>query len=80
MRSLVLLVFMIGIMFMYGGYIKAHEKCPPPRIEYRYIPRTFEEEQDDPVPLLNVFGKMFSNRTPWMRTQGSFPPDFPKEV
>lgn len=66
-------------MFMYAGYIKAHIKCPPPRIEYRYIPRTFEEQQDDPVPLLNVVGKMFNNRTPWMKTQGAFPPDHPSE-
>jgi hypothetical protein len=38
-------------------------------VEYRYIPRTFKEEQEIPVPLFDVFGSMFTESSPWF---GSF--------
>jgi len=41
---------------------------PPmqPRVIYRYIPRTFEEEQEDPVPVSDIFETMFANPSPWV--------------
>lgn len=35
-------------------------------IEYRYIPRTFEEEQDSPVYPSELFETMFSQPSPWV--------------
>ncbi len=35
-------------------------------VEYRYIPRTFEEEQNDPIYVSDIFGTMFSQPSPWI--------------
>lgn len=42
-------------------YAKSHcEKT----IEYRYLPKTLEEEQKSPVPITDLFAKMFQGETP----------------
>jgi hypothetical protein len=35
------------------------EKCPPKDVIYKYIPRTFKEEQIDPVKVSEIFKDMF---------------------
>ncbi len=44
--------------------------CPPPRIEYRYIPKSFEQEQYDRVPILATYGDLFTKATPWEQAIG----------
>lgn len=61
MKSLVLLLLYIGIIFIAIGYIKSNQSCPPPIVEYRYVPRTFEQEQSNPIPIMSVYGKMFNS-------------------
>lgn len=62
---LVLLLF-IALILMVVGYIKANNQCPPRRVEYRYVPRTFIEEQEDPTPITDIFAAMFFESTPFM--------------
>ena len=45
-------------------------KCPKPVIKYKYIPRTFKDEQDEPVPIEELFAKMFTLPSPWMISRG----------
>ena len=54
MRSLSLLFLIIGIIFITIGYNEKVSKCPLPKIEYRYIPRNFYEEQNSQVNLKNL--------------------------
>jgi hypothetical protein len=54
---------MIGIIFIIMGNQKY--SCPPPRIEYRYIPKSFDEEQMERVPILSTYGKLFTKASPW---------------
>lgn len=42
-------------------------KCKP-KIVYRYIPRTAEEDKAEPVYVSDVFKKMFQNPSPWVRS------------
>ena len=70
MKSLVLLLLLIGITFMIIGYVKTNQQCPPPIIKYRYIPRTFKNEQENPIPLYSIFGSMFTNSSPWQEYVG----------
>lgn len=70
MKSLVLFLLYIGIILIAIGYIKSNQRCPPPRVEFRYIPRTFKEEQENPTPVLSVYGSLFSQSSPWQKTQG----------
>ena len=71
MRSLVLFLTFIGVVFITIGYVKTNMRCPPPVIKYQYIPRTFEEEQNNPVPLMSVYGTMFDKNSPWMNPLGA---------
>jgi len=70
MRSIVILFLLVGICLVVIGYVKSNQNCPPPVVEFRYVPRTFEEEQNLPRPLLSIFGQMFNSDDAWQQTQG----------
>jgi hypothetical protein len=67
MKSLVLVLLIAGLVLISTGYVKSNQQCPPPTIEYRYLPRTFEQEQTNPTPLMAVHGHMFTEQTPSIR-------------
>ena len=56
---LIILLF-FGILFVSIGWIKSEQFCPAPIIEYRYIPRTFKEEQENPTKVSDIFNNMFN--------------------
>jgi hypothetical protein len=64
----------IGIILLLIIYeiirIGTLKKCPKPYIEYRYVPRSFKDEQDEPVPIADIFNKMFAKPSPWMMSRG----------
>jgi hypothetical protein len=66
MRPVILTLFLAGIIFLVVGYVNQIKKCPPPKIEYRFIPRTFEEEQNNPVLVSQLFNDMFSEPSTWV--------------
>ena len=61
MNSLALFFLILAIISFVIGYYKNYQKCPKTKIEYRYIPRTFQEEQLTVPDLKNRFNKMFNN-------------------
>jgi len=69
MKSIVLILALVGIILIAVGYVKSNLQCPPPRIEYRYITKDFEDEQNVQTPLLSVSGmySMFENDSPWIQ-------------
>ena len=66
MNSLPLLFLLLGMFFILVGYYKFNKDCPPAKIEYRYIPRTFYNEQMSPGNVQQTFNNMFSSNTAWM--------------
>ena len=46
--------------------MRSEQTCKEKVIEYRYLPRTFEEEQSQPVYVSDIFKTMFSNQSPWL--------------
>jgi len=50
--------------------LNTSKKCPKPIIEYRYVPRSFKDEQEEPVSIEDIFGIMFSRPSPWMISHG----------
>ena len=66
MNSLPLLFLLLGMFFILVGYFKFNKSCPPAKIEYRYIPRTFYNEQMSPGNVQQTFNTMFSSNTAWM--------------
>lgn len=66
----------VAVIMIFVGYINATHHCPPRKIEYRYVPRTFIEEQEDPTPVTDIFAKMFFTQQPWLshETAKGLPP------
>ena len=67
-KAIVVLIVFLGILFVtievvriQAGLTKKYDK-----VIYRYIPRTFEEEQIDPIPISDIFETMFSRPSPWV--------------
>ena len=67
MKSIVLLLFIIGLIMVLTGYTRQYTICPNPRIEYRYIPRTFYDEQLSSGNVLKQFSGMFEDENPWLK-------------
>ena len=67
MKSIVLILSLIGIILIAVGYVKSNLQCPPSKIEYRYIEKTFDQQQDVQTPILSLSGyaNMFNNESPW---------------
>ena len=67
MKSIVLLLFFTGFMFVILGYQKQLNVLPNPKIEYRYIPRTFYDEQLSSGNVLKQFSSLFEDENPWIK-------------
>jgi hypothetical protein len=65
MKSLVIILFIIGLLFIFVGYYNKQKNCPNPKIEYRYIPRSFYEEQITSSDLKNHYSEMFDKQSIW---------------
>ena len=70
MRSIIVVLLLISIIFIAVGYIKSNQKCPPPIVEFRYIPKTFKEEQNVTTPILSQFGTLFNEPSAWQKNNG----------
>jgi len=68
MKSIILVLAIVGIVLIAVGYVQGNFQCPPPKIEYRYISKTFEDEQNVPTPLMSISGiySMFEDDSPWI--------------
>ena len=65
MKSIIMLLFMIGLIMVVAGFYKKNLKCPPPKVIYKYVPRTFKEEQENPAQATDIFSKMFKEPSSW---------------
>jgi len=66
MKTFVALLFFAGVLAVVVGYVNQLKQCPPSQVEYRYIPRSFEDEQNDPIKSSKIFRTMFEEPTPWL--------------
>ncbi len=75
-RGIILLIFFFGILFAAVGVTKIRWESKLSenynKIIYRYIPRTFEEEQLFPPPVSDVFETMFSQPDPWVTSMRTY--------
>jgi len=70
MRSFALILLLIGIVLITIGYTTRQIKCPPPRIEYRFVPRSFLDEQIGGNSLDQV-SSIFGNSDPFFKQEDS---------
>jgi len=62
MKWLILLLFILGSYMIIVHVTKI--SCPPTRIEYRYIPKNFEEKLVFETPVSDTFADMFAKPGP----------------
>jgi hypothetical protein len=65
-QFMMMVVFVIGLILVGIDLIRTYNKCPENKIIYRYLPRSFIEDQENPVPLDDIFYSMFNNPTVWI--------------
>ena len=67
-KSIVLLLAIVGLVMLGVGYVKSNLQCPPNTVEYRYVEKTFNQEQNNPTPIMSISGmnSMFEYDSPWM--------------
>jgi hypothetical protein len=67
MRSVVIFLFCFGIILIihsiYDQKYKAIQNNV--RVEYRFIPRTYYDEQLSSIPVSSMFKNMFDKESPW---------------
>jgi len=61
------IIFFLSIIFIVIGFTR--QTTPIPNQVVRYIPRSLEEEELEPVKAEKIFKSMFEQQTPWI---GSF--------
>lgn len=67
-RPIITIVLFVGILLVIVEVVRisAGLTQKEERVIYRYIPRTFEEEQEDPISVSDIFETMFSQPSPWV--------------
>ena len=65
MKSIITLLFAIGLFLIISTYYKENAQCPAPKIEYRYVQRPMIDEQLSEHNLNDVFGTMFQKGSAW---------------
>ena len=61
-----LVLFFIGLLFIVYDLARINNKCPQQKIIYRYIPKTLEQQQNEPVYVSDVLKNMFTETSPWV--------------
>ena len=66
-NKIILFIIFCIIMFIIIEFVKLNtmNKCPKPVIQYRFVPRTFNEDQNDPIYVSEIFRNMFNEQSPW---------------
>jgi hypothetical protein len=67
MRAIIIFLFCFGIILIihsiYDQKYKAIQNNV--RVEYRFIPRTYYDEQLSSVPVSSMFKNIFDKESPW---------------
>lgn len=67
--KLVLIILVIcAIVCITTNIVLLNLPTPQTQIIYRYMPRTFEEEQNAPPNVSEIFKTMFTEHSPWINS------------
>lgn len=77
-KGILILFLIFGVILIIIELTRVDRQCPKQKIIYRYIPRTFDEEQDEPVYVTDIFKTMFTQPdSAWVKGVQSY--DFRKK-
>jgi hypothetical protein len=66
-KGFMIIIFMIGIILLTIYFMASSEvaRCEK-KIIYKYLPRTLEEEQTEPIFVSQIFAPMFTQPSVWI--------------
>jgi hypothetical protein len=67
-KGLFIIILIIGIILLTVYFVSKSElsaKCDQ-KIIYKYLPRTLEEEETDPIYVTEIFKTMFTQPSVWI--------------
>ena len=76
----ILIIIFIGVLLLTINMIKSSHEPKKPKIEYKYIPRTFDQEMDDREYVSDIFATMFSEQSPWVFSKNNYDREKQHEV
>jgi len=65
-KTIITITIIFGILLIIIDLARMSKTCPPDKVIYRFVPRTFKEEQENPVSITDLFASMFDNPSPWV--------------
>ncbi len=71
-KKILLMIIFIGTILLTIGLTLQIQKCPEQQTIYKYVPRTFEMEQNNPLYPSDIFKKMFTKSDVWVATINEF--------
>jgi hypothetical protein len=75
MKSVIFFLMVVGMfMVMHGIYEQKYKALQSNRrVEYKFLPRTYYEEQIGDTDVAGKFKTMFSKESPWFERNVSLP-------
>ena len=70
-KKVFIFLIILGAICLFIEISRNTVTCPQKEVVTRYIPRTFEEEQNEPVFVSDIFKTMFSQPGVWEAGLGS---------
>jgi len=64
-KGILIFFLFIGVILIIIQLTRVNISCPKQKIIYRYVPRTFEQEQYEPVYVSDIFRTMFTQPSAW---------------
>lgn len=66
-KGFMIILFIIGLIFLTIYFMSRYEvsKCDK-KIIYKYLPRTLEEEETEPIFVSQIFSPMFTQPSVWI--------------
>jgi hypothetical protein len=80
MKSVIFFLFFVGLILIIHGIYdqKYNELKNNMRVEYRFIPRTYYDEQLSKSTVSSNFKNMFNRESPWFEATIGEEQDIPK--
>ncbi len=65
-KMLILTILFIGILLITIHIVKESTHCQKERIIYKYLPRNFNDDQNNEPSVTEIFDAMFTQPSPWI--------------
>ena len=65
-KGIFIIILIIGIVLFCLYFLNSKMDKSQPKIIYKYIPRTLQEEEQSPIYISQIFKSMFSQNSSWI--------------